>query len=455
MSSFLQYRTKTRSRQLPSGSWSSYTDYSSGQQLACGYSHVGNRTFPPPYDNYEYEYITEVSLIAPLPACDFEFNVVENGITLFTLNQDSTFPFTSSPYRVLQGEPFSITLVCYNCTDNSDCPKGEKCVDGECVPCEKLVDGKGIVTLWGVKSSDGSILTDGLSVDISSGVGSVLLEQFDPYLLRSGRIQILNGMKGHLTIKAGIGFLGSNFGTTIDLFSGSVDGFYQDFIFDSGKLPFLYFFTGHVFFEILNYDTLGDCADDVDDDTPDDPPDDQLPPDDDDLDDIIDDPGDEEDDSGGGGSEPPEPELCECEKYIGKQIARASNAITSAGNAIKGQIYLSGESIRKEINQQTSISREFVLFSKNQLLQALTMIYSELRSMRVDLSSIRGEVESLDDNIKKGLILPQCGSEPEKGIVQVFDEFSQKYEPVDVVVEEADVWQHSPDEAPRNYPRKL
>jgi len=356
--------------------------------------------------------------------------------------------YTTSNYcRVIQG----VTP----CDENNPCPKGEKCVDGGCVPCEKLVDGIGIVTLWGVKSSDGSILTDGLSVDISSGVGSVLLEQFDPYLLRSGRIQILNGMKGHLTIKAGIGFLGSNFGTTIDLFSGSVDGFYQDFIFDSGKLPFLYFFTGHVFFEILNYDTLGDCADDVEDDTPDDPPDDQLPPDDDDLDDIIDDPGDEEDDSGGGGSEPPEPELCECEKYIGKQIARASNAITSAGNVIKGQIYLSGESIRKEINQQTSISREFVLFSKNQLLQALTMIYSELRSMRVDLSSIRGEVESLDDNIKKGLILPQCGSEPEKGIVQVFDEFSQKYEPVDVVVEESDVWQHSPDEAPRNYPRKL
>jgi len=150
--------------------------------------------------------------------------------------------------------------VCYeyvavpnDCSDDSDCEKGEKCVDGECVPCEKLVDGKGIVTLWGVpKVSDGTIMSDGLSVDISSGVGSVLLEQFDTCFLRSGRIQILNGMKGHLTIKAGIGFLGSNFGTTIDLFSGSVDGFYQDFIFDSGKLPFLYFFTGHVFFEILN-----------------------------------------------------------------------------------------------------------------------------------------------------------------------------------------------------------
>ena len=58
-----------------------------------------------------------------------------------------------------------------DCDDDSDCEKGEKCVDGECVPCEKLVDGKGLVTLWGVpRVSDGTIMSDGLPVDISSGV---------------------------------------------------------------------------------------------------------------------------------------------------------------------------------------------------------------------------------------------------------------------------------------------
>ena len=55
-----------------------------------------------------------------------------------------------------------------DCSDDSDCEKGEKCVDGECVPCDKIVDGKGVVTLWAVKPIDGSILTDGLSVDIVS-----------------------------------------------------------------------------------------------------------------------------------------------------------------------------------------------------------------------------------------------------------------------------------------------
>ena len=86
-------------------------------------------------------------------------------------------------------------------------------------------------------------------------------------MLTAGRIQIFNGMSGTLTIKAGIGVLGSNFGATVTLFSGSVSGHYQDFLFDSGNLPFGYSFNGSVRFEILNYDTLGDCADDDVDDT--------------------------------------------------------------------------------------------------------------------------------------------------------------------------------------------
>jgi len=159
-----------------------------------------------------------------------------------------------------------------SCSDDSDCSKGEKCVDGECVPCEKLVDGKGIVTLWGVQKSDGTIMSDGLPVDISSGVATVQLSNFDPSYLTAGRIQIFNGMSGTLTVKAGIGVLGSDFGANVTLFSGAVSGHYQDFLFDDGNLPFGYSFNGKITFEILNYDTLGDCADDSVDDTPDDAP---------------------------------------------------------------------------------------------------------------------------------------------------------------------------------------
>ena len=115
-------------------------------------------------------------------------------------------------------------------------------------------------------------MSDGLPVDISSGVATVQLSNFDPAYLTAGRIQIFNGMSGTLTVKAGIGLLGSDFGANVTLFSGAVSGHYQDFIFDSGNLPFGYTFNGKVTFEILNYDTLGDCADDTTDDTPDDAP---------------------------------------------------------------------------------------------------------------------------------------------------------------------------------------
>ena len=135
-----------------------------------------------------------------------------------------------------------------------------------------MVDGKGIVTLWGVQMSDGTIMSDGLPVDISSGVATVQLSNFDPSYLTAGRIQIFNGMSGALTVKAGIGVLGSDFGANVTLFSGAVSGHYQDFIFDSGNLSFGYAFNGKLTFEILNYDTLGDCADDTTDDTPDDAP---------------------------------------------------------------------------------------------------------------------------------------------------------------------------------------
>ena len=104
---------------------------------------------------------------------------------------------------------FTLSNPSPSCDDDSDCEKGEKCVDGDCVPCDKLVDGKGLVTLWGVKRSDGTVMSDALLVDISSGASSVQLSNFDSSYLTAGRIQISNGMSGTLTVKAGIGILGS------------------------------------------------------------------------------------------------------------------------------------------------------------------------------------------------------------------------------------------------------
>lgn len=401
------------------------------------------------------------------------YSVSGTGVVVHTVGQPTSGAFTTS--HVSCG---------FSCNDDSDCSKGEKCVDGECVPCEKLVDGKGLVTLWGVsRVSDGTIMSDGIPVDISSGVASVQLSNFPSEFLTAGRIQISNGMSGTLTVKAGIGLLASDFGANVTLFSGSVSGHYQDFLFDSGNLPFAYSWNGKITFEILNYDTLGDCADDDVDDTPDDPPID-----------VVD--GGEPQPPGGSGPgtvtppvgtntiikviviKPSPPDNgCECEKYLadalyynfdslGNRIIDFTNTFDSRFSEQNSLLHslLSDQNriLFEQLSESNRLSYELSLFFARKLypqlvsaVSSLQALRDDVRLMRIELESIHDEVESIDDTLRKGLILPECASEPEKGLVEVFDEFSQKYEPVDVVVEESDVWQHTPDEAPRNYPRKL
>ena len=401
------------------------------------------------------------------------YPVSGSGVVVHTVGKPTSGTFTTS------------SLLCgFSCNDDSDCEKGEKCVDGECVPCEKLVDGKGLVTLWGVsRVADGTIMSDGIPVDISSGVSSVQLSNFPSEFLTAGRIQISNGMSGTLTVKAGIGLLASDFGANVTLFSGSVSGHYQDFLFDSGNLPFGYAFNGKVTFEILNYDTLGDCADDSVDDTPDDAPID-----------VVD--GGEPQPPGGSGPgtvtppggtktiikviviKPSPPDNgCECEKYLadalyynfdslGNRIIDFTNTFDSRFSEQNSLLHslLSDQNriLFEQLSECNRLSYELSLFFARKLypqlvsaVSSLQALRDDVRLMRIELESIHDEVESIDDTLRKGLILPECASEPEKGLVEVFDEFSQKYEPVDVVVEESDVWQHTPDEAPRNYPRKL
>jgi len=350
-----------------------------------------------------------------------------------------------------------------SCDDDSDCEKGEKCVDGECVPCDEVVDGKGVVTIWAVKPLDGSILTDGLDVDISSGVASVHTD----LMPTAGRIQIFNGMSGTLTVKAGIGVLGSDFGASITLFSGAVSGHYQDFIFDFGNIPFGYLFNGRITFEILNYDTLGDCADDDVDDTPGDAPID-----------VVD--GGEPQPPGGSGPgtvtppggantivkviviKPSPPDNgCECEKYLADALYynfdSLGNCLIDLTNTLETRLAEQNTLIHSLFSDHNRIL--FEQFSEsNRLSYELSLFFA--KKFYPQLLKISSAVESLSSDvstIKDSLRLPPC--EPDypdgKTIAQIADEFVQKYEPVDVVVEESDVWQQSPDEAPRNYPRKL
>ena len=359
-------------------------------------------------------------------------------------------------------------FTCVNCSSECDpdnpCPDGEKCVDGFCVPCEKLVDGKGVVTLWAVKPTDGSILSDGLDVDISSGVASVNTSLLAP---TAGRIQIFNGMSGVLTVKAGIGILGSDFGANITLFSGSVSGHYQDFIFDFGNIPFGYAFNGKVTFEILNYDTLGDCADDDVDDTPDDPPID-----------VVD--GGEPQPPGGSGPgtvtppggtntiikviviKPPPPETgCDCEKYLADALYynfdSLGNRLIDLTNSFDARLAEQNSLIHSLFSDHNRILFE-QLSESNRLAYELSLFLA--RKFYPELLKISAAVDSLSSDvsiIKDSLRLSPC--EPDypdgKTIAQIADDFEKHYYPATVEVLENDVVIDSGSDEPDIFCRKL
>ena len=387
-----------------------------------------------------------------------EINSLPYGVSFFSI----------TPYEVTSSTQWSISYSdASDCVDSSDCEKGEKCVDGECVPCEKLVDGKGIVTLWGVQMSDGTIRSDGLSVDISSGVTSVTLSNFDPSLLTAGRIQIFNGMSGTLTVKAGIGILGSDFGANVTLFSGSVSGHYQDFLFDDGNLPFGYSWNGKITFEILNYDTLGDCADDSVDDTPDDNPID-----------VVD--GGEPQPPGGSGPgtvtqpggtntiikviviKPSPPDNgCECEKYLadalyynfdslGNRLIDLTNSFDfrlSEQNSLIHSLFSDHNRILfEQFSESNRLSYELSLFLAKKFYPQLLKISAAVDSLSSDVSSI-----------KDSLRLQPC--EPDypdgKTIAQIADDFEGHYYPATVEVLENDVVLDTGPDEPDIFCRKL
>ena len=154
---------------------SSYTDY----LMVEGYS-----------ADYGFRNPTKITLFSDIPSENGTLTIthIESSET-YILNVGDSVVFTRVGANYLNYLHFSFTfVVASDCDDDSDCEKGEKCVDGECVPCEKLVDGKGLVTLWGVpRVSDGTIMSDGLPVDISSGVATVQLSNFDVCWIKCGK----------------------------------------------------------------------------------------------------------------------------------------------------------------------------------------------------------------------------------------------------------------------------
>ena len=146
-------------------------------------------------------------------------------------------------------------------------------------------------------------------------------------------------------------------------------------------------------------------------------------------------------------------------------IGRAADILYSGLIALKRELAQGFREIVVELWEKRKLDYQLSMFFQNQQFQIMQAQHLRLYEIRQILESLRDDVkkglikenEAILESISDSLRLPPC--EPDypdgKTISQIADDFVQKYEPVDVVVEESDVWQHSPDEAPRNYPRKF
>jgi len=412
-----------------------------------------------------------------------QYKIVNNGFVLL----DMTGPVVdgSAFLEYGAGTPsgsgaWSEEVVCPACDDDSDCGPCEKCVDGECVPCEQCSDGLGQLILYCNDPINGDLvkvvdidwsLSDQDNVNIGMALYGYSYRLTCPKGFEDGIITIteyweetatgintdpvvrqVNTIKGKKYVDIQI----ADYFTRIDMF---------------GPIPGFCSFTGKVHIGWVG-DDYGTCADDLGDDPgePVKPPPTSPPP-------------AEPPEKPTGGDEPeeideplppepvtplppepqpPEPQTgCECEIYQAKMILsglqEVRNSIINHQNQIDARL---ADGDRVLFARLTSMERTIYqqLAQTNRLLYQLSYwfgnnFFAEFKQLRESVAQVSDDITDIRDSLR----LPPC--EPDypdgKTISEIADEFVQKYEPVDVVVEESDVWQQSPDEAPRNYPRKL
>ena len=185
--------------------------------------------------------------------------------------QTSTYTTISAP----NGIRFDRVPPC-ECDDDADCEKGEKCVDCECIPCEKLVDGAGTVTLYYKDALHGQT-ADAFTINVATGTIEVQSEVFSGVGLYAGVLVVPNGFNGNILIQGFHGPLGSSFWQK-EVYSGSAPSGTQkiEFLFDTTELPIGSLWSGKVQLTITNFTDLGECADDLSEPTEPEPP--PLPP---------------------------------------------------------------------------------------------------------------------------------------------------------------------------------
>lgn len=367
-----------------------------------------------------------------------------------------------------------------DCSDDSDCGPCEKCVDGECVPCE-CSDGRAqlIMYLWHPVEGDTVRVRD---VNLNLLHQVVDFGNFSTHYLYSYRLTCPKRFEsGDLTLTEKYaepitGILGDPVQRQLSLLRGQkyVDKEVSDYLYRTDIVvvaPVLFGFTGEIVLDLATA-AYGKCNEEN---SP--APSEPLKPP------ITQPPPTEPPEEPEGGDEPveideplpPDPETplppeprppepqngCECEIYQAKMMLsgfeKVRNALVLQGNKIDARL---ADSDRVIFGRLTSLERVLYqqLSETNRLLYQISnwfgnVFFSEVRSIKESVQSMSDDLSDIRDSLR----LTPCEPDYPQGktITQIADDFEKYYYPATVEVLENDVVLDTGPDEPDIFCRKL
>lgn len=370
-------------------------------------------------------------------------------------------------------------VVASGCSDDSDCDAGEKCVDGQCFPCDEQqathfqirAEFEELVTL-----PDGSQTMYLLSsvYPIGSGVSNQIIQLAECngvwYYPRIRFCDASGVIKPYTGALAFYGYCNPDGSTA--LWVNNFNAVEQSHFLGQRAQMDLHFASPlsvpRILVEFIEPSAVilePDCSSV----TPEDPPDiEPVEPDDPEEPDEPTEPDEPiEPDEPDKPTPPPQLQdgLCPCEEYIGLQIKRAADILYDGLILLKRELSVVGREIVVELWEKRKMDYQLSMFFQNQQFQLMHAHHQRLFEIRQILESIRDDIkkglikdnEPILDLISDSLRLTPC--EPDypdgKTIAQIADDFEKHYYPATVEVLENDVVLDTGSDEPDIFCRKL
>lgn len=435
MADILKLRYKSCKRLLPSGSFDEWTAWSSWIPYSCGYEHSGVSD----HQSYQFKYIFEIDAVDPLalPA-SFEYQRKQNGTVIHYADQSSVLPVTTDQILNNHGDSFHITVTC-GCDENYPCPENEKCVDGECVPCDQQQ-----ATHFQIRFEYSELATDSGGSQSMFHLSSVIPIAGSEELVIQGtevnqakyypRIRFCNSL-GSIRPYTGTfsfyGFCTPDKAWTLFPCNGNLTeestfiGVESQTDAVSNNPWFMpRVLINHMDASLPIYET--ECSEVVPKEIPEIEPVFPVEPTEPEEPTEPDEPTEPTEPTKP--TEPDEPETgCECEIYIGEQIARAANILYDGLILLKREMSVGFREIVVELYEARKLNYQLSMFLQNQQYQVLISQHQRLYEILQVLQKgmIKGE-DGLIDIVKTGLV------EGDNGLVDYVKDFVDQYEPVTI-----------------------